>query len=320
MFDDRKYLSSLKLGSSDNKLGAMSHPQDPIFVLDSGLGGLTVVRALLKRLPHERIIYFGDTARLPYGSKTRQTITHFVKQIIGWSQRHRPKHVVVACNTASALALPNVRTSFGHARISGVIEPGARAAGRASDKREPLIGIIATEATIRSRAYETAIRHYHPNARLLMTPTPLLVPMIEEGRQHDDPLVELALRQYLRQMTDRQIDALVLGCTHYPLLTPIIRKVVGADVVVIDSAQQCAEDVASRLSQVSLLATMGLASDDRARLSMFVTDDPERFARLGAAFLGFEIDTPSLVAPEVLYLQDGDPVGLSARSVPEIVA
>jgi glutamate racemase len=302
----------------------MSHPTDPIFVLDSGLGGLTVVRALLDRLPYERIVYFGDTARLPYGSKTRPTITHFVKQIIGWSERHHPKHVVVACNTASALALPEVRAAFPHIHISGVIEPGARAAAGASGKNEPLIGIIATEATIRSRAYEIAIRKRRQRARLLMTATPLLVPMIEEGRRNDDPLVELALRQYLRQMTRDRIDALVLGCTHYPLLKPAIRRIVGEDVAVIDSAQQCAEDVAARLVEAGTAATMGLmmgpASEDRSRLSAFVTDDPDRLARLGADFLGFGVEAPTLVPPEVLYQQDAGSLGLPAMTVPEISA
>jgi len=273
---------------------------DPIFVLDSGLGGLTVVRALLSRMPGERIIYFGDTARLPYGSKTKQTISHYVQQIIEWGLKFNPKHVVIACNTASALALPTVRQMFAPLTVSGVIDPGARAAAGSTSKPEALIGVIATEATVRSKAYQIAIQRRRHRARVLLRPTALLVPMIEEGRTNDDPLIELALRQYLQPMLDRGIDALVLGCTHYPLLKPAIRKIVGESVAVIDSAERCAEDVAARLKNAALPA-INAVKDDRDRVSAYVTDDPERFARLAPRFLGFAVDPPTLVSPESLY-------------------
>ncbi len=278
----------------------MRRRDDPIFVLDSGLGGLTVVRALLSRLPGERIVYFGDTARLPYGSKTKQTISHYVEQIIRWGQRFDPKHVVIACNTASALALPTVRRPFAPLAVSGVIDPGARAAAGSTSKADAIIGVIATEATVRSQAYQIAIQRRRHRARVLLRPTALLVPMIEEGRTNDDPLIDLALRQYLRPLIDRGIDALVLGCTHYPLLKPAIRKIVGDGVAVIDSAERCAEDVAARLENADVLAIAN-ARDDRDRLSAFVTDDPERFARLAPRFLGFAVDPPALVSPETLY-------------------
>ncbi len=283
----------------------MPHRGDPIFVIDSGLGGLTVARAILARLPGERVVYFGDTARLPYGSKTKQTVTSFVRQIVAWGlHHHRPKHVVIACNTASALALPQLRNEFAPLAIWGVVEPGARAAAQAAGTKEAAsIGVIATEATVRSEAYQRAIGTRRRLARIFVKSTPLLVPMIEEGRMHDDPIVELVLREYLKSLTDRDITALVLGCTHYPLYAPVIQRIVGKDVRVIDSAEQCAEDVARRLAADGLSADPRQAQvmDDCERISAYVTDDPERFQRLAHRFLGFSVDRPTLVAPETLY-------------------
>ena len=279
----------------------MASAQDPIFVLDSGLGGLTVVRALLNRLPGERIIYFGDTARLPYGSKTRQTVSTFVEQIIEWGTKLNPKHIVMACNTASALALADMRQVFSPLPISGVVEPGAYAASLAATTiDQPAIGVIATEATIRSGAYQAALATRNKTARLRLRATPLLVPLIEEGRSIDDPIVDLALRQYLAPMIEKGIDVLVLGCTHYPLLKRAVRRIVGKSVAVIDSAEQCAEDVAAKL-EASGLTAAPVQLADRERVSAYVTDDPARFEQLARRFLGFDIERPTLVAPETLY-------------------
>jgi glutamate racemase len=275
----------------------MTHAGSPILVLDSGLGGLTVAAALRKRLPQEDLVYFGDTARLPYGSKSAATVTAFVRQIIDYLRPLHPKHVVIACNTATALALPAVRASFAGLSISGVVEPGAKAAAMAAGPRpNPLIGVIATEATIRSRAYERAIvrrRHY---ARLLVRPTPLLVPIIEEGRSPDDPLVELAVRQYLAPFLKPRVDVLVLGCTHYPILRELIAKVMGTEVGVIDSAEQAADDVAARLRRRGMLREPG----PLGTLRCFVTDDSPRFGRLASRFLGMKLDPPRLVPLEEL--------------------
>lgn len=271
----------------------------PIVVLDSGLGGLTVAAALRQALPNEDIVYFGDTARLPYGSKSPRTVTRFVRQIIRFLLPWNPKHVVIACNTATALAMPSLRQTFGGLPISGVVEPGARAAIEAAGaKATPVIGIIATEATIRSKAYDRAILRRRNHARLLLQSTPLLVPIIEEGRTGDDPLVKLALKQYLAPMVRRGMDVLVLGCTHYPMLKPAITKLVGAGVEVIDSAGQCAQDVAARLNRVSLLRA---DPSHAGGLRCFVTDDSPRFGKLASRFLGMEIDPPTWVAPELLY-------------------
>ncbi len=273
-------------------------PASPIVVLDSGLGGLTVVRAVRELLPHDDIIYFGDTARLPYGSKSAATVTTFVTQIIAYLKPLAPKHVVIACNTATALALPSVRGEFPELSISGVIEPGARAAVEAAGaKEQPVIGIIATEATVRSKAYERAIHRRRHHAKLLLRPTPLLVPIIEEGRDARDTLVRLALRQYLQPMVDRGIDVLLLGCTHYPLLKGLIARMVGPKVSVIDSAQACAEDVQRRLRSAGLLRS----STTGGAMKCFVTDDTPRFAPLASHFLGFPVAAPVWVPPEDLY-------------------
>lgn len=282
--------------------------QRPIVVLDSGLGGLTVVSALMKRLPRERIVYFGDTARLPYGSKTPETVTTFVRQIIEYLRPLDPRHVVIACNTATALAMPAMREQFPDLSISGVIEPGAKAAVVAAGvKNRPVIGIIATEATIRSKAYDQAILQRRNFARLLLQPAPLLVPIIEEGRSLSDPLVALALRQYLTPMLQRGLDVLVLGCTHYPILKPAIAELCGPKVVVIDSAMRCAEDVARRLARRDtsrMTMSTGSAEPIQAgNLSCYVTDNPPRFALLASRFLGVQIDAPISVSPDVLYAQ-----------------
>ena len=173
-------------------------PNAPILVLDSGLGGLTVARALRRRLPGEKLLYFGDTARVPYGTKSASGITACVTQIVNYLRDYEPKHVVVACNSASAVALPALRDRFPDLNISGVIEPGARAAARAAgEKLHCTVAVVATEATVRSRAYERAIVRRRMKARVVQRPTPLLVPMVEEGRGDDDPLVEMVLEEYL---------------------------------------------------------------------------------------------------------------------------
>lgn len=283
----------------------------PILVIDSGLGGLTCVKAVHALLPHEQIVYFGDTARLPYGSKSAETVTTFVKQIISYLHGFRPKHVLIACNTATALALPALQTHFGDLCISGVVEPGARAAVQAAGAKEmPVIGIIATEATIRAKAYDRAIMRRRQRAKLLLRPAPLLVPIIEEGRQLDDLLVQLALEQYLQPMIDRKMDVLVLGCTHYPILKPLIQEIVGMGVRVIDSAEQCAEDVARRLQSAGLLRGEDSAharTTPGSWLKTFVTDNSPRFAGLASKFLGVRIDAPRWVPPDELHAATIEP-------------
>jgi glutamate racemase len=289
----------------------------PIVVLDSGLGGLTVVRALRAAMPGENILYFGDTARLPYGSKTEVTVSAFVQQIIAYLRPYAPKHIVIGCNTATALALDAARVAFPDLSISGVIEPGANAAIAAVGRKiVAKVGVIATEATIRSKAYDQAIHRRREHVQLFLRATPLLAPIIEEGRLESDPLVQLALAQYLQPLIEHEIDVLLLGCTHYPVYRELIEKLAGSSIAVIDSARQCAEDVARRLRSAGLaspVASPNLAGDD-GYLRCFVTDDPARFQRLAPRFLGVEIAAPQWVAPEDLY--ELQPVNRARMSVP----
>jgi aspartate/glutamate racemase len=246
----------------------------------------------------------------------------------------RPRHVVIACNTAGAVALPAVRAAFPGLPVSGVIEPGARGAVEAAGAKPfPVIGVLATEATVLSRAYEHAIHRRRNRVRLLLRPAPLLAPIIEEGRAGEDALVRLALRQYLQPMVKRGMDVLVLGCTHYPVLREAIQATVGERVAVIDSAQRSADDVARRL-RGGRPAALGIARERvsglrypyiapaqleslepsnvfgalpeeiaelrRGRLRCYVTDESPRFATLAARFLGAPVDRPTLVPPEEL--------------------
>ena len=294
---------------------------DPIAVLDSGLGGLTVVSALRRTLPAEDILYFGDTAHLPYGDKSPAAVSRYVREIVRFFLPMRPKHLVIACNTATALAMATVAGEFPELPISGVIDLGARAAVvAAGTERLPAIGVIATEATVRSKAYERAILRRRNLARVMLRPTPLLVPMIEEGRTGTDPLVESALRQYLQSMVLSKVSVLVLGCTHYPLLKGAIAKVVGPRVRLIDSAEQCAQDVARRLLRKGLLrgsvgspdetTADGLPAATMGTLRSFVTDDPARFAALASRFLEMELERPELV--NLGEAQDAAPPALRA--------
>jgi len=292
---------------------SLAGKEAPIVVLDSGLGGLTVVRALRQVLPGERIIYFGDTARLPYGSKSPATVQQYVRQIISYLLPFAPKHVVIACNTATALAMQSAAEAFPGVPISGVIDPGARAAvAAAGSKKQPIIGVLATDATVRSGAYERAIIRRRQLARILIRSAPLLAPMVEEGRSSKDPLVKLALQQYLEPMIERGMDVLVLGCTHYPILRSAIEQAVGSRVLVIDSALQCAQDVARRLRNGGLLRQPARACSPRTAgmIRCFVSDDPARFALLASRFLGQLIEPPTLVEPETLYREQEGPAQL----------
>jgi glutamate racemase len=280
----------------------------PIVVIDSGLGGLTVAAAIRRRLPAEPILYFGDTARVPYGNKSPKTVTAFLDEIIRHLLQFHPKYIVIACNTGTALALPELRRRFSHLVISGVIDPGVRAALAAvEDRTAPHIGIIATEATIRSQAYERAILEIKPNARLLAMPTPLLVPMLEEGRSLEDRLMRLALEQYLDPMIASRVDALVLGCTHYPILKSVIAQIMPRRTAIIDSAQQCAEDVATRLQSIGYCNQSG-----QGEFRCLVTDNTPKFAMLAERFLGMRLDPPVWVSAEdLMRLTETPAIGLA---------
>jgi len=265
----------------------------PIGIFDSGLGGLTVVRAIRRRLPAESIVYFGDTARVPYGIKSGRTITRFAAEDCEFLGRYDPKFIVVACNTASAAALPALRKRF-ETPMCGVIEPGARAAVRSSGDRP--VGVIGTEATIASGAYREAIERLLPGVRLVEKACPLLVSLVEEGRRSDDAIVRAVLEEYLGPMREAGVGSLVLGCTHYPLLRDAIAATLGPGVALVDSAEAVAEEVAAALAEAGLLAPRGPGA-----LRFFVSDNPERCREVGCRFLGEAIDAVSLVSPESFF-------------------
>jgi glutamate racemase len=247
----------------------------PIAIFDSGIGGLTVLAALQARLPRERFVYLGDTARLPYGTKSTETVTRYTLRAAQVLSSFAPKLLVVACNTASAAALPELERSLA-VPVLGVIEPGARTAVRATRGR---VGVIGTESTIASGAYPRALRALRPSLEILLQPCPLFVPLAEEG-WFDHPVTREVARIYLEPLVSAGIDTLVLGCTHYPLLATAIRAVVGEGVTLVDSAQAVAEDVAV---QVGSPAGAG-GGEGSARI--LVTDAAPRFLRLARFILG----------------------------------
>jgi len=249
----------------------------PIGVFDSGVGGLTVVRALRRRLPAESILYLGDTARLPYGTKSPATVRQYTRRNVEFLEARGVKAVVVACNTATALALDDLPTPV---PVWGVVEPGAVRAAHVSRGR---VGVIATEATILSDAYGRALRRLRPELAVLSQACPLLVPLVEEG-WHDDPLAEQVARRYLEPLLSAGIDTLVLGCTHYPLLEPVLRRVVGPEVELIDSAAAVAERTALDLAKDGLAEPGGAPPEHH----FCVTDSGDRFARLARMILGDE--------------------------------
>jgi len=259
----------------------------PIGIFDSGVGGLTVYRALHERLPAERFIYLGDTARVPYGTKSLSTVERYGIENAKFLEAQGIKLLVVACNTASALALPAIGNTV-NIQVVGVIEPGARAALRiAGGKR---IAVIATEATVQSGAYAKAINNIDPRAKVIERACPLFVPLAEEGWANSDVARSVA-GQYLRDLRDADLGALVLGCTHYPILRQLIGEVIGTDVPLIDSGEAAAQEVKSLLESKQLRASQTTRELEERRLCddldhFYVTDAAERFAKVAERFLG----------------------------------
>jgi glutamate racemase len=254
----------------------------PIGIFDSGLGGLTVAHEVMRQLPHERFVYFGDTARVPYGPKSPETVRRYSREITGWLMEQGVKAIVIACNTATAHALSALREEL-PVPVLGVIEPGARAAVAAT--RSGHIGVIGTVGTIKSGAYERAIRELEPDVVITARPCPLFVPLVEEGYT-EKVAAKLIARDYLGPMADANIDTLVLGCTHYPLLKPLLAEILGDDVRLIDSAEETAAETGRVLQERSLAAT-GAAG---AAYRFVASDGPRQFHELGQRFLGGAIE------------------------------
>lgn len=249
-----------------------------IGIFDSGVGGLTVLRELMKVLPQEDTIYFGDTARVPYGTKSPDTVIRYAREIAMFLTRRDIKLLVVACNTASAVALPALQEQLS-IPVVGVIEPGATRAVEAT--RSGKIGVIGTSGTIRSSAYTRAIKRLNPEVEVLATPCPIFVPLAEEGWVDNDIAYRTA-ELYLHDLQEAGVDTLVLGCTHYPLLKKVIGTIMGPDVVLVDSAEETARTVAAILAEQDMLRPVTESGNHH----YFVTDVPAGFIRVGNRFLG----------------------------------
>lgn len=277
-----------------------SRRSQPIGVFDSGVGGLTVVSAVLSRLPHERIVYLGDTARVPYGTRSAGTVLKYSRNAARFLLRHDVKLLLIACNTASAAALPGLRSELS-VGVLGAVEPGAQAAAQVTKSGE--VGVLGTLATIRSGAYERALLALLPTLRIHVQPCPLLVPIVEEGwNDAADPVSQLVVRRYLTDLRDRapQLDTLVLGCTHYPLLRPTLAQVAselwGHPVNLVDSAEAMAVATEKLLAEQDLLAKGDESTElhPTDRLRCFVTDEA-RVADVAARFLGRPLPQVELV-------------------------
>jgi glutamate racemase len=259
----------------------------PIGVFDSGVGGLTVVRALMERLPFEEILYFGDTARVPYGVKSVETITGYAGQITDFLLHRRVKLLIIACNTMAAVARLTV-AERSPVPVLDVIDAGARAAVKVT--RTKTIGVIGTPATINSNAYARAIHGYDREMRIYSQACPLFVPLVEEG-WFDHPVTRLTAREYLKPVLAEGIDTLVLGCTHYPLLKPLLQEEAGPQITLIDSAEAMAAITADLLAESGLATPRRKAPDYR----FFVTDVPYRFQTIGEQILGRTLSNVEIV-------------------------
>lgn len=269
----------------------------PIGVFDSGVGGLTVVRELYRQLPQESLLYLGDTARLPYGTKSPEEICRFSREILHWMVGQGAKAVIMACNTSSALALDIVREEF-DLPILGLILPGARAAVAVGDR----LGVIATPATAASNAYRRAAVEIDPTVRVWQVGCPEFVPIVEQGRIQDPETVAIA-RDYLAPLLAQNIDVLIYGCTHYPHLAPAIEPLLPPHVTVVDPAEHLVAAAARELE------ALGLCNHHRAQPTRFcVTGDPSTFAPLAARWLGYEPVVESVVLPSVAPLGDALPL------------
>lgn len=253
-------------------------PWKAIGIFDSGVGGLTVLKEIIKALPQEDTIYFGDTARVPYGTKSPETVTRYSLEIASFLVHRDIKLLVVACNTASACALEALQQTLS-IPVVGVIEPGARRA--AAVTRSGKVGVIGTEGTIRSSAYAKAIKRINPEVEVVTRACPLFVPLAEEGWT-DNEVAHLTARTYLAGLREAGVDTLVLGCTHYPLLKRVIGETIGQEVKLVDSAEETARTVAEILRGRDLLRPAG----EQGNHHYFVSDVPAGFIRVGNRFLG----------------------------------
>lgn len=262
--------------------------QLPIGVFDSGVGGLTVAKEIMKQLPNENIIYFGDTARVPYGNKSRETVTEYSRQIVTFLLSKKVKAIVIACNTASAFALETIAKEFPEIPMIGVVLPGAKAAAEAS--KNGRIGVIGTAGTVRSGLYGRYLVGIRPDCKVYGQACPLFVPLVEEGWA-DDPITEQVVHRYLDPLLEKDVDSIVLGCTHYPLLKDVIEKVAGPSVTLVNPAYETAKELSQMLFEADLLA------DEKPKKghytysahTFFVSDGAEQFRAFANSILPCEM-------------------------------
>ena len=263
---------------------AKSNRQAPIGVFDSGVGGLTVAREIMKQIPGESIIYFGDTARVPYGNKSKETVTRFSRQIVSFLKTHHVKTIVVACNTASAYALDELEKEI-DIPIIGVVKPGAKMAAQTTQNGK--VGVIATAATIGSGVYEKYIHQIRPDISVYGKACPLFVPLVEEGLW-DDPVTDEIAGRYLACLMEEGIDTLIMGCTHYPLIRSALARIVGEEVKLVDPAYETAVQLKRLLKREDLLNPdpQALNSD---RYRFFVSDAAEQFRKFADMIIPYGI-------------------------------
>ncbi len=256
----------------------------PIGVFDSGVGGLTVAREIMRQIPNEKIIYFGDTARVPYGSKSKETVTRFSKQIVRFLQTFDVKTIVVACNTASAYALDELEKEI-DIPIIGVVKPGAKVAAKTTQNGR--IGVIATEATIGSQIYSKYIKELNKDVTIYGKPCPLFVPLVEEGLWQD-PVTDEIAKRYLTELVDIDIDTLILGCTHYPLIRSTLGKIMGDGVTLVNPAYETARELKELLIEKELLNEEPPKLGEN-QYQFFVSDGAEKFKRFANSIIKYGI-------------------------------
>ncbi|GGG55403.1 glutamate racemase [Paenibacillus radicis (ex Gao et al. 2016)] len=261
--------------------------QQPIAILDSGVGGLTVAKEVMRQLPHEKIVYFGDTARAPYGPRSPEEVTRFTREIVDYLIQFRPKMIIIACNTSTAFALEDIRRSVA-VPVVGVIKPGARAAiGRTASG---CVGVIGTEGTIRSGAYEQALKELSPQIHVISKACPLFVPLVEKGQFRSSETYK-TIRNSIGHLRNTAMDSLILGCTHYPFLSEMIEEVMGPDISLISSADETARE-----ARVILEKSGELASGHRIPMHQFLcSGEPALFREIAQQWLGQQLELTPIV-------------------------
>jgi glutamate racemase len=273
---------------------------NPIGIFDSGIGGLTVVKQLLKFLPNENLVYFGDTARVPYGTKSKKLIRQYALEDAAFLSKFDIKLLVVACNSASAAAVDLLKSVL-TIPVTGVIEPGVTAAIRETENRR--IGVIGTTATVNSNVYQESIRRLDDRVKVYGQPCPILVPLVEEGWV-DEEVTKLTIKKYLEPLLEQEIDTLILGCTHFPVIKKMIQEEVGARIKLIDSGEETARVVQDMLVQYSLKRNKA----EKGKVEFYVSDIPGKFDEVGTRFLGQPVINAQRVDFDQFLMKQGDKI------------